>query len=168
MIRQAHNHFDKRKNSKYIVKEDLELLAFVKEQSRTDWIVLINNFKYEQYVWRFYPTLKRNIKLDTFSRQLELSKTNNGVPENIIFIVYLVNRTTCFNKRINFYFYILHWSQRIFLYYYRYYRYLSNEKKFNNKNKTLVKRNSYKVHFIPYIYRRQLTGCRIERNYLRY
>ena len=168
MFRQGHDHFDRRKTSKYIVKEDLEVLAYVKKQSKTDWIVLINNFKYEQYVWRFYPTLKRNIKLDTFSRQLELSKRNNGVPENIIFVVYLVNRITCFNKRIKFYFYILHWSQRIFLYYDRYYRYLKNEKKFNNKNKTLVKRNSYKIHFIPYIYHRQFTGSRIERNYLRY
>ena len=168
MIRQGYNHFDSRRNSKYITKQDLELLAYIKKQSRIDWTILLINFKYEQYVWRFYPTLKRNLKLSTFSQQLELSKRNNGVPKNIIFIVYLVNRITCFNKRIKYYFYILHWSQRIFLYYDRYYRYLKNKKKFNNKRKILPKRNSYKIHFIPYIYRRQLTGMRIERNYLRY
>ena len=162
------NHFDSRKNSKYITKIDIELLEYIKKQSKIDWKILLINFRYEQYVWRFYPILKRNLKIDTFSRQLELSKRNNGLPENIISIVYLVNRITSFNKRIKYYFYILHWNQRIFLYYYRYYRYLENEKKFNNKTKILTKRNSYKIHFIPYIYRRQLTGMRIERNYLRY
>ena len=168
MIRQGYNHFDSRKNSKYITKQDLELLAYIKKQSIIDWRILLINFKYEQYVWRFYPTLKRNLKLNTFSRQLELSKRNNGLPKNIIFVVYLVNRVIGFNKRVKYYFYILHWSQRIFLYYDRYYRYLRNEKKFNNKSKILPKRNSYKVHFIPYIYHRQLTGMRMERNYLRY
>ena len=167
MIRQGYNHFNSRRNRKYITKQDIELLTYIKKQSRIDWTILLINFKYEQYVWRFYPTLKKNLKLETFSRQLELSKRNNGVPKNILFIVYLINRITCFNARVRFYFYVLHWNQRIFLYYDRYYRYLGNEKKFGKK-KILLKRNSYKIHFIPYIYHRQLTGIRIEKNYLRY
>ena len=165
---QYYDHYNSRKNSKYITKQDLELLAYIKKQSQIDWTVLLINFKYEQYVWRFYPTLKRNLKINTFSRQLELSNRNNGLPQNIIFIVYLVNRSICFNKRVKFYFYILHWGNRIFLYYNRYYRYLYNETKFNKKRKVLPKRNNYKVHFIPCIYHRQITGNRIQRNYLRY
>ena len=167
MIRQGYNHYDSRKDRKYITKQDIELLRYIKKQSRIDSTILLINFKYEQYVWRFYPTLKRNLKLNTFSRQLELTKRNNGIPKNIIFIVYLVNRITCFNSRVRYYFYILHWGQRLFLYYDRYYRYLKNEKKFGNK-KILPKRNNYKVHFVPYIYHRQLTGIRIQKNYLRY
>ena len=167
MIRQGYNHFNIRRNRKYITKQDIELLTYIKKQSRLDWTILLINFKYEQYVWRFYPTLKKNLKLETFSLQLELSKRNNGVPKNIIFIVYLINRITCFNARVRYYFYILHWNQRIFLYYDRYYRYLGNERKFGKK-KILPKRYSYKVHFIPYIYRRQLTGVRIDKNHLCY
>ena len=169
MFKQAYDHYDSRKNSKYITKQDLELLTYIKKQSKVDYIVSIVNFKYEQYVWRFYPTLKKDPKLSTFSQQLELSNRNNGLPENIIFIVYLVNRTVCFNKRVKFFFFITHWNQRMFLYYDRYYRYLYNEKKFSKKKRKLLpKRNSYKVHFIPYIYHRQLTGKRLQRNYLRY
>ena len=167
MIRQGHNHFDSRKIRKYTSKTDLELLDHIKKQSRVDLRILLNNFRYEQYVWRFYPTLKKNIKFQTFSRQLELSKRNNGLPKNILFIVYLINRMTCFNARVRFYFYVLNWYQKIFFYYSRYYRYLGNEKKFGKK-KILPKRYSHKVHFIPFIYRRQLTGAKIEKNYLRY
>ena len=84
---------------------------------------------------------------------------------------FLINKMTCFNARIRYYFYVLDWSQKIFLYYNRYYRYLANERKFNKKKimeKIMEKRNSYKVHFIPYIYHRQLTGSRLDRNHLRY
>ena len=151
MIIQGYNHFDIRRNRKYITKQDIELLTYIKKQSRLDWTILLINFKYEQYVWRFYPTLKRNLKFATFSRELELSKRNNSTPKNIIFIVYMINKMTCFNARIRYYFYILDWGQKIFLYYNRYYRYLANERKFSKK-KILPKRNSYKIHFIAYIY----------------
>ena len=124
------------------------------------------NFRYEQYVWRFYPTLKMNIKFTMNSRELEF-KRNNSTPKNIIFIVYLINKMTCFNATIRYYCYILEWSQKMFLYYNRYYRYLGNERKFGKKN-ILNKRNSHKVHFIPCIYHRQITGIRVQRNYLRY
>ena len=108
MIRQGYKHFDSQKTRKYIAKTDIELLKYIKKQSRLDWTILLINFRYEAYVWRFYPTLKRNLKIATFSRQLELNKRNNGLPKNIVFIVYLVNRVTCFNARIRFYFYVLH------------------------------------------------------------
>ena len=167
MIRQGSKHFDIKKTRKYITKIDIELLNYIKKQSRIDWTILLINFRYETYVWRFYPTLKRNLEIATFSRQLELNKRNNGLPKNILFIVYLVNRVTCFNARIRFYFYVLHWSQKIFLFYNRYYRYLDNEKKFS-KRKIIPKRYNYKVHFIPNLYRRELTGTRIQKNYMRY
>ena len=166
MIRQGYNHFDSRRNRKYITKLDAKLLTYIKKQSKIDWKIVLINFRYEAYVWRFYPTLK-NLKITTFSKQIELTKTNNGLPKNIIFIIYLVNRLTCFNARIRYYFYVLNWYEKIFLYYNRYYRYLGNERKFDKK-KILPKRYSYKVHFIPYIYRRQLTGIRIDKNNLRY
>ena len=163
MIRQGYNHFNSQRNRKYITKKDIELLAYIKKHSKIDWKILLINFKYEVYVWRFYPTLKNNLKITTFSKQIELNKTNNGLPKNILFIVYLVNSVTCFNARVRYYFYILNWYQKIFLFYDRYYRYLGNEKKFG-KRKIVPKRYSYKVHFIPYFYRRQLTGVRIDRN----
>ena len=167
MIRQGYNHFDSRKIRKYLTKTDLLILTYIEMQSRLDLTILLVNFKYESYVWRFYPILKRNPKITAFSLQLESTKINNGLPENIIFIVYLVNRMTCFNARVRFYFYVIHWSDKIFLYYNRYYRYLANEKEFG-KRKIIPKKYSHKVHFIPYMYQRELTGARIEKNHLRY
>ena len=167
MIRQGYNHFDSWKIRKYLTKTDLLVLKYIEIQSRLDLTILLVNFKYESYVWRFYPILKRNPKITALSLQLESTKRNNGLPENIIFIVYLVNRMTCFNARVRFYFYVIHWSDKIFLYYNRYYRYIGNEKKFGKK-KIIPKKYSHKVHFIPYMYRRELTGMRIEKNHLRY
>ena len=167
MIRYRYSHFDSRKNKEYTSEEDIELLKYIKKKSKLDWTILLSNFKYEQYIWRFYPLLKRNHKFASMSTQLELNKKNNSIPKNIIFIIYLINKMTCFNARIRYYFYILDWGQKIFLYYNRYYRYLSNERKFGNK-KILEKRNSYKVHFIACIYHRQLNGSRLDKNHLRY
>ena len=167
MIRQGSNHFDSKITRKYISKVDVYLLNYIKRQSRIDWTILFINFRYESYVWRCYPTLKKNLEIATFSRQLELEKRNNGLPKNILFIVYLVNRVTYFNARIRFYFYVLHWSQKIFLVYDRYYRYLDNERKFG-KRKIIPKTYNYKVHFIPNLYRRELTGTRIQKNYMCY
>ena len=167
MIRCYRNALDSRKNKDYISEDDIKLLQYVKRKSKTDYTVLLIHFRYEQYVWHFYPLLKTNPTLATISRELELANTNNSIPENIINIVYLINKATCFNARIRFYYYILSWEQKIFLYYNRYYRYLRNEREFNKK-KALEKRNSYKVHFIPYIYHRQLTGIRIDKNNLYY
>ena len=167
MIRYRYNHFDSRKNKEYTSEDDIKLLKFIKNKSKLDWTILLINFKYEQYVWRFYPLLKRNHKFATMSRELELGKRNNSTPKNIIFIVYLINKMTCFNARIRYYFYILDWGQKIFLYYNRYYRYLANERKFGKK-KLLKKRDSHKLHFVAWTYHRQITGIILQRNYLQY
>ena len=167
MIKYRYDHFDSRKNKDYTSEEDIKLLEYIKNKLKLDWKILLNNFRYEQYIWRFYPTLKKNPKFETVSRKLELAETNNSTPNNIIFIVYLINKMTCFNARIRYYFYILNWYQKIFLYYNRYYRYLGNKRKFGKK-KILQKKNSHKVHFVACVYHRQLTGIRLERNHLRY
>ena len=146
MSRQDYICFNSQRNRKYTIKQDIE---------------------YEICIfWRLYPRLKKNLKFERTNRQLVLSKTNNGVPKNILFIVYLINSITCFSAKIRYCFSVLHWNKKIFLYYNRYYRYLGNEKRFGKK-KILPKKYSYKVHFIPYIYRRQLTGMRIDKSHLR-
>ena len=166
IFRYHYDHFDSRKYKECISEEDIKLLKYIKSKSRMDYKILIFNFPYEQYVWRCYPTLKTNIKVKMISRQLEF-KTNNSIPKNIIFIVYLINKITCFNSRIRYYFNILEFSQKMFLYYNRYYRYLSNEKKFGTK-KLLKKRDSHKLHFVAWTYHRQITSIKLQRNYLRY
>ena len=133
-----------------------------------DYRLLLENFRYEQYVWYFYPNLKQNPKFEAVSNQLEIwHYRTDGLPKNIIFIVGIVNIMTCFNCRIKFYLYALNWNQKIFMYYNRYYRYLHNEKKFGKK-KFLKYRHSHKLHFVACIYHRQLTGVRLEKNHLRY
>ena len=97
MIRCHYNPLDSRKNKDYTSEDDIKLLQYIKTKSRTDWTILLISFRYEQYVWHFYPLLKRNLKFATISRELELGKTNNSIPKNIIFIVYLINKMTCFN-----------------------------------------------------------------------
>ena len=134
LFRYRYNHYDSRKNRDYTSEDDINLLKYIKRKSKLDWRILLVNFKYEQYVWRFYPNLKENAKLETVSRQLEFDFKTNSIPKNIMFIVSLVNTMTCFNKRLRYYLYILHWNQRLFMYYNRYYRYLANEKKFGKKN----------------------------------
>ena len=152
MISYRYKRFDSRKNKDYISEDDIKLLEYIKKKSRTDWTILLINFRYEQYVWRFYPLLKRHLKFHTISRQLELDERNNSIPNNFIFIVYLINRMTCFNARIRYYFYVLEWYQKIFLYYNRYYRYLGNERKFNKKRylkrKTVIKYILFHIYTI--------------------
>ena len=167
MIRYRYNHFDSRKNKEYTSENDIKLLEYIKRKSKLDWRILLINFKYEQYIWRFYPNLKDNPKIDTVATQLDLANRNNSTPDNILFIIHLINRITCFNSRLRYYLYILHWNQRIFLYYNRYYRYQANEKKFGKKT-IIKKKHSHKIHFVACIYHRQLTGIRLERNHLRY
>ena len=132
-----------------------------------DWRILLANFRYEQYVWRFYPNLKENAKFETISNKLELQYKTNTLPKNIIFIIGLVNTITCFNRRIKYYLYILHWNQRIFMYYNRYYRYLGNDKKFGKKN-LFKHKHGHKLHFVAYMYHRQFTAIKLDRNHLRY
>ena len=134
----------------------------IKRKCKLDWRILLAKFRYEQYIWHFYPNLKDNPKLETISNQLEFEARTDSIPKNIIFIVGLVNAVTYFNRRLRYYFYILHWNQRLFMYYNRYYRYLGNEKKFG-KTTTLKRKHSHKLHFVACMYHRQLTGVRLER-----
>ena len=91
LFRYRYDHYDSRKNRDYTSEEDIELLKNIKRKSKLDWTILLANFRYEQYIWRFYPNLKDNPKLETISNQLELEAKTNSIPENIIFIVSLVN-----------------------------------------------------------------------------
>ena len=61
-------------------------------------------------------------------------KLNNGLPKCIIKIVEVINMVTYFNKQIRQFAQILIFTQDVFKYYNRYYRYLGNEKLFNKKN----------------------------------
>ena len=145
MTRQGYIRFNNQTNREYTSKQDIEFELCV--------------------IWQLYPKLKKNQQFETLNRQLVLSKRNNGLPKNILFIVYFVNSLTYFNAKIRYCFRVLHWNKKIFLYYNRYYRYLENEKRFG-KRKILPKRNNYKLHFIPYIYHRQFTGLRMKNNRL--
>ena len=167
-FRNPWHYYDSRYNPGYICKADKKLLKYIKCKCSFDWKILLNNFRYEQYVWRFYPNLKENPKFESFSDQLELAHKTNGLPKNIIFIVGLVNILTCFNRRIKLYLYILHWNRRIFIYYNRYYRYLANEKKFGKRN-FIKSKYRHKLHFIAYIHHREFTGVRnLDKNHLCY
>ena len=53
------------------------------------------------------------------------------------------------------------------MYYNRYYRYLSNDRKFGKK-KFLKGRHSHKLHLIACLYHRQFTGVKLNKNHLRY
>ena len=161
------DYYDSRKKPGYICKADKQLLKYIKRKCSLDWRILLANFRYEQYVWHFYPNLKENAKFETISNKLELRYKTNSLPKNIMFIVRLVNTITCFNRRVRYYLYILHWNQRIFMYYNRYYRYIGNDRKFGKK-KFLKYRHSHKLHFVAYIYHRQFTGARLDKNHLRY
>ena len=88
MIRYRYKCLDSRKNKDYISEDDIKLLKYIKKKSRIDWTILLINFRYEQYIWRFYPLLKGNLKFATISRELELAETNNSIPNNIISIVF--------------------------------------------------------------------------------
>ena len=143
-------------------------MKHIKRKSNFDYRILLQNFRYEQYVWCFYWTLKENPKIEIVSEQLEIKHyRTDGLPKNIIFIVGLINIMTCFNRRVRYYLYMLNWNQKIFMYYNRYYRYLYNEKKFGKK-KFLKCKHSHKLHFVACMYHRQLTGIRLEKNHIKY
>ena len=167
LFRYPCDYYDSRKKPGYICKADKQLLKYIKRKCSLDWRILLANFRYEQYVWRFYPNLKENGKFQSISNKLELQHKTNSLPKNIMFIIGLVNTITCFNRRIRYYYYILHWNERIFMYYNRYYRYISNDKKFGKKN-FLKYRHSHKLHFVAYMYHRQFKATRLDRNHLRY
>ena len=80
-------------------------------------------------------------------------------------VVEFVNKITYFNKDIKHFISILSWSHELIIYYDRYYRYLRNERLFGKK-KFLNYKNGYKLHLISYIKKRELTGCRLNKNHM--
>ena len=147
----------------YITKENILLLKHIKQNSVSDWR-LIQTIKCEDYIWWSYPNFKQNGGFQSFSNTLDLSR-NNGIPKCIIKIVGLVNGVTYFNKQIRQFVWVLTWSQQIFRYYDRYYRYLRNEKLFGRRT-FLNYRHGHKLHLISCIRNRELTGARLNRNHM--
>ena len=139
------------------------LLKKIKQNSIFDWR-LLKTIYYEDYVWWSYPNIRQNEKLNVIIHEIEF-KRNNGVPKNIMLIVKLVNKITYFNKEIKHFIWILAWTQELFTYYNRYYRYLRNEKVFGKQN-FLNYKNGHNLHFISYIKRRELTGVRLNKNHM--
>ena len=60
---------------------------------------------------------------------------------------------------------MLTWSQKIYRYYDRYYRYIRNERLFGGK-KFLNYKHGHKLHFISYIKNRELIGIRLNKNHM--
>ena len=97
-FRNPWDYYNSRKKPGHICKADKELLKYIKRKCSLDWRLLLVNYRYEQYVWRFYPNLKENPKFESVSNKLELAPKTNALPKNIVFIVELVNIITCFNR----------------------------------------------------------------------
>ena len=140
------------------------LLEHIKLHSTFDWKLLVNDFKYEDYVWWSYLNLKGNVRFRQFSDILEMENRCNGTPKCIIKVVQLINEVTFFNERIRYCLWIILWNQKIFTYYDRYYRYFENERLFGEK-KFLNYRHGHKLHFISCIKNRELTGVRLNKNH---
>ena len=133
--------------------------------SHFDWR-LIHSLNFKDYIWWSYPNFKKNDKFDFYANKLDL-KVDNGLPKCIIKIVELINITTYFNRKIRIFAWILTWSQRIFWYYSRYYRYLHNQRLFGKRN-FLNYNNGHKLHFISCLKKRELTGIRLNKNHLKF
>ena len=135
----------------------------IRRISSFDW-KLIQTVKYDDYIWWSYPNFKLNEKFEWFCNALDL-KRNNGIPKCIITIVEIINNVTYFNKQIRQFVWVLTWSQQMFRYYDRYYRYLKNERVFGKKN-FLNYRHGHKLHLTSCIKNRELTGIRLNKNHL--
>ena len=136
----------------------------IKQKSLLDWR-LIKQIYFEDYIQWCYPNIRGNQKLDLIISQLEF-KRNNGLPKCILLVIELVNKITYFNKSIKHFVWVLTWSQEIFKYYDRYYRYLRNERIMFGKRNFLSIKNGHKLHFISFIKHRELTGVRLNRNHM--
>ena len=146
-----------------IGNESAELLTKIKQHSSLDWR-LIKTIKYEDYILWSYPNVKKNEVVNLINRQICFIR-NNGLPKGILFIVEFVNRITYFNRRIKHFHSVLSWTSELFMYYHRYYRYLNNEKLLTQR-KFLNYRNGHKTHFISYLKKRELTGCKLNKNHM--
>ena len=144
------------------------LLKRIYNRSGYNWSLVSNQFRHEDYVWWSYVNYQENRKLRRFIDILEMELAcDRGCPHNIISIVELINMNCYFNRRIRYFFTLMSWAHNIFIYYNRFYRYHKNNKLFGKIEHLNVK-NGHKLHFIAYMYHRQYTGARLNKNHLRY
>ena len=161
------------KQTSYISQEwkiasriNFNLLKKIYNRSGYCWSLISIQFRNEDYVWWSYITYQ-NPKLRRFIDILEMEHAcDRGCPPNIIRIVEIINMNSYFNRQIRYFFTLMSWAHNIFIYYNRYYRYQKNNRLFGKKQH-LDTKNGHKTHFIAYIYHRQYTGARLDRNHLR-
>ena len=150
----------------------IEIWSFNEKQERVSKInqQFIEIVKYQNYLQWCSQTFERNQIFTLFNRELDSDlKRRNGLPKCIIKIVEIVNNVSYFNKQIRKFIQASSsiYCQRMFIYYNRYYRYLSNEKLFGKKIFLNVK-HGHKLHFISYIKNREVTGVKINKNFRSY
>ena len=156
--------FQERKFSYFIYRDLLKRIYY---RSGYDWAVVKLHFRNEDYIWWSYITFKESRTLNRFIDKLEMWSCNRGCPQNIITIIELLNKHSYFNRRIRYYFTFMSWAHNIFIYYNRYYRYQKNKRLFGKKEHLSLK-HGHKLHFVAYMYHRQFTAVRLDRNHLRY
>ena len=145
-----------------------ELLKTIYIRSGYNWHLILTLFRNEDYIWWSYVNYQENQKLRRFIDILEMEhRIDRGCPHNIIRIIEIINMNCYFNRRIRYFFSLMSWAHKIFIYYNRYYRYKKNNRLFSKKEHLNTK-NGHKLHFIPYMYHRQFTGARLNKNHLRY
>ena len=145
----------------------LDLLKKIYHRSGYNWSLILIQFRNEDYIWWSYITYTESRKLTRFIDILEMESCNLGYPQNIIKIVKMINLHCYFNRRIRYFFTLMSWAHNIFIYYNRYYRYRKNNRLFGKKEHLALK-NGHKLHFVAYMYHRQYTGARLNKNHLRY
>ena len=146
----------------------LDLLTRIYNRSGYNWSLISIQFRNEDYIWWSYITYQENRKLRRFIDILEMEQAcDRGCPHNIIRIIEIINMNCYFNRRIRYFFVLMSWAHNIFIYYNRYYRYLSNNRLFGKKEHLNIK-NGHKLHFIAYMYHRQYTGTKLNKNHLRH
>ena len=157
-----------KKQSKISRRIYYPLLQRIYTKSGYNWSLVTNQFRYEDYVWWSYTNYNENRKLRIYIDQLEMDyKTDMGYPHNIIAIVELINMNTYFNRRIRYFFTLMSWAHNIFIYYNRFYRYLQNDRLFGKKRRLAIK-HGHKLHFVRFIYHRQYTGVKLNKNNLQF
>ena len=144
-----------------------DLLKRIYNRSGYNWSLISIQFRNEDYIWWSYITYQENPKLRRFIDILEMQACDHGCPQNIIKIVKIINMNCYFNHRIRYFFTLMSWAHNIFIYYNRYYRYRKNNRLFGEKEH-LDPKNGHKLHFVAYMYHRQYTGARLNKNHLRY
>ena len=144
-----------------------DLLWKIYHRSGYDWSLILIQFRNEDYIWWSYVTYKQSRALARFIDILEMESCNLGYPQNIIKIVEIINFHCYFNRRIRYFYTLMSWANNIFIYYNRYYRYQKNNRIFDKKVHLNLK-HGHKLHFVLFLYHRQVTGVKLNKNHLRY